>query len=71
MRNLNKLSLLILVFACPVFVWAQTKRSPEFKERSHLNLLRKYKMGDFCIFVLPQTISYKSPICTKYSAKIQ
>ena len=38
---------------------------------SHLNLLRKYKMGDFCIFVLPQTISYKSPICTKYSAKIQ
>ena len=26
MRNLNKLSLLILVFACPVFVWAQTKR---------------------------------------------
>lgn len=39
--------------------------------RSHLNLLRKYKMGDFCIFVLPQTISYKSPICTKYSAKIQ
>lgn len=30
MRNLNKLSLLILVFACPVFVWAQTKRSPEF-----------------------------------------
>ena len=23
--------------------------------RSHLNLLRKYKMGDFCIFVLPQT----------------
>ena len=41
------------------------------KYRSHLNLLRKYKMGDFCIFVLPQTISYKSPICTKYSAKIQ
>ena len=41
------------------------------KKRSHLNLLRKYKMGDFCIFVLPQTISYKSPICTKYSAKIQ
>lgn len=33
MRNLNKLSLLILVFACPVFVWAQTKRSPEFKEK--------------------------------------
>ena len=40
-------------------------------KRSHLNLLRKYKMGDSCIFVLPQTISYKSPICTKYSAKIQ
>ena len=44
---------------------------PELLQGSHLNLLRKYKMGDFCIFVLPQTISYKSPICTKYSAKIQ
>ncbi len=50
-------------------IYSLEKQKMEY--RSHLNLLRKYKMGDFCIFVLPQTISYKSPICTKYSAKIQ
>lgn len=33
MRNVTNLSLLLLMFVCPSFVWAQTKRSPEFKEK--------------------------------------
>lgn len=33
MRSLTNLSLLLLMFVCPSFVWAQTKRSPEFKEK--------------------------------------
>ena len=31
MRSVTNLSLLLLMFVCPSFVWAQTKRSPEFK----------------------------------------
>lgn len=33
MRSVTNLSLLLLMFVCPSFVWAQTKRSPEFKEK--------------------------------------
>ena len=33
MRSITNLSLLLLMFVCPSFVWAQTKRSPEFKEK--------------------------------------
>lgn len=33
MRSVTNLSLLFLMFVCPSFVWAQTKRSPEFKEK--------------------------------------
>ena len=50
MRNLNKLSLLILVFACPVFVWAQTKRSPEFKEKYTLKEVVVLSRHNICIF---------------------
>ena len=31
--RVTNLSLLLLMFVCPSFVWAQTKRSPEFKEK--------------------------------------
>lgn len=33
MRSITNLSLLVFMFVCPSFVWAQTKRSPEFKEK--------------------------------------
>lgn len=33
MRSVTNLSLLLLMFVCPSFVWAQTQRSPEFKEK--------------------------------------
>lgn len=33
MRSVTNLSLLLLMFVCPSFLWAQTKRSPEFKEK--------------------------------------
>lgn len=33
MRSVTNLLLLLLMFVCPSFVWAQTKRSPEFKEK--------------------------------------
>lgn len=33
MRSVTNLSLLLLMFVCPSFVWAQNKRSPEFKEK--------------------------------------
>lgn len=33
MRSVTNWSLLLLMFVCPSFVWAQTKRSPEFKEK--------------------------------------
>lgn len=33
MRSVTNLSLLLLMFVCPSFVWTQTKRSPEFKEK--------------------------------------
>lgn len=47
MRSVTNLSLLLLMFVCPSFVWAQTKRSPEFKEKYTLKevvILSRYNI---------------------------